>query len=78
MTSLPASRMGLADRGTLREGAWADIAVFDLEHMSERGTVEAPSQLATGMAHVLVNGHAAVRDSQFADQRAGQVLRASN
>jgi N-acyl-D-amino-acid deacylase len=78
MTSLPASRMGLSDRGILREGARADIAVFDLERTTERGTVEAPSQLATGMAHVLVNGSFALRDGRFTDQRAGHVLRATN
>jgi N-acyl-D-amino-acid deacylase len=78
MTSLPAARMGLTDRGILREGNRADIAVFDLERTGERGTVEAPSQLATGMVHVLVNGRLAVRDGRFTDSRAGSVIRAAH
>jgi N-acyl-D-amino-acid deacylase len=78
MTSLPAARMGLADRGVLRVGSWADIAVFDLERTGERGTVDAPSQLATGMVHVLVNGRLAVRDGRFTNSRAGSVIRAAH
>ena len=76
VTSLPASRIGLPDRGLLRPGAWADLAVFDLPHTSERGTVEAPNQLAVGARHVLVNGRLAIRDGLFEDARHGAVLRA--
>ncbi len=75
VTSLPASRIGLADRGVIREGAWADIAVFDLAHTTERGTVEAPNRLAEGVRHVLVNGRFAVRDGAFQEARSGAVLR---
>jgi N-acyl-D-amino-acid deacylase len=78
MTSLPAQRMGLTDRGAIRVGGWADLAVFDPDRVAERGTVEAPSQLATGMAHVLVNGRLALRDGRITDARAGEVLRASS
>lgn len=76
VTSLPAERMGLTDRGLLHEGAWADISVFDPGLTGERGTVESPSQLATGMVHVLVNGRIALRDGRLTGARAGTVLRA--
>ena len=77
LTSLPAARMGLTDRGTLREGAWGDIAVFDPSAVADRGSFESPSQLATGMTHVVVNGVPAVRGGRMTDARTGRVLRAS-
>jgi N-acyl-D-aspartate/D-glutamate deacylase len=71
----PAARLGLSDRGTLSPGARADIAIFDPERFAERGTTFAPNQLATGMAHVFVNGVHTLRDGELTGQRAGQVLR---
>ena len=50
-----AGRLGLEDRGTIRPGAWADLAVFDGQTFRERGTVAAPNLTAQGMVHVLVN-----------------------
>lgn len=76
MTSLPAERIGLRDRGVIRPGAWADIAVFDLGQTRERGTVEEPNQLAEGARYVLVNGRFVVREGRFEDARPGMVLRA--
>jgi N-acyl-D-amino-acid deacylase len=76
VTSLPAGRVGLNDRGVIREGARADIAVFDFAHVTERGTVEAPNRFAEGARHVLVNGRFAVREGAFTDVRSGTVLRA--
>ncbi len=75
VTSLPASRIGLRDRGVIRAGAWADLAVLDLGRVAERGTVEAPNRLAEGARHVVVNGRFAVRDGSFTDERSGSVLR---
>ena len=75
MTSLPASRLGLRERGVLKKGAWADIAIFDPETFSERGTTFEPNQIAQGMKYVLVNGVVAVRDGELTGTRAGQVLR---
>jgi N-acyl-D-aspartate/D-glutamate deacylase len=75
LSSLPASRAGLADRGAIREGAPADLAVFDLASTAEHGTLEAPNQLATGMVHVLVNGAFSLRDRRFTEARPGEVLR---
>jgi N-acyl-D-aspartate/D-glutamate deacylase len=75
LTSQPADVLGLADRGTLTQGARADIAVFDPETFGERGTVFAPNALATGIRHVIVNGAPTLEDGALTGQRAGAVLR---
>ena len=74
VTSLPAERIGLDDRGVLKPGARADLAMFDFERVSESGTLEAPNQLAKGTAHVIVNGVVALRGGVVTDGRAGTVL----
>ncbi len=73
LSGLPASRLGLDDRGTLAPGMRADIAVFDAERFTETATTFAPNQLATGMVHVLVDGTPTLRDGQ--PTSAGTVLR---
>ena len=75
LTSLPASRLGLKNRGTIKKGVCADLAVFDPEIFSERGTTYDPNQTAAGMVHVIVNGVVTVRDGQLTGDRGGQVLR---
>jgi N-acyl-D-amino-acid deacylase len=75
LTQLPARRLGVADRGVVREAACADLVVFDPDTIAERGTVRAPNQYATGVQHVLVNGRFAMRDGAFTRDRAGAVLR---
>jgi N-acyl-D-amino-acid deacylase len=75
VTSLPAERIGLKDRGTLRAGARADVAMFNFGAVSERGTLESPNQMAQGTVHVLVNGVPALRDAALTGKRPGQVLR---
>lgn len=75
MTGLPASRLGWKDRGVIRQGAWADLAIFDAGRFAERGTTFEPNQTAEGMRHVFVNGVAAVQDGQLTGQRSGKVLR---
>ncbi|MFQ5538717.1 MAG: amidohydrolase family protein [Gemmatimonadota bacterium] len=74
MTSLPAMVYGLEDRGTLREGAAADIVIFDLEKVNDPATYTRPHQLAEGMVWVLVNGTPAIADGEFTDSRSGRVL----
>ena len=60
MTSLPARRLGLSDRGVLGEGAWADITIFDPDTVViDRATFDAPMQYPTGFLYVLVNGQVA-------------------
>ncbi len=75
MTSLPAERMGLKDRGVIQKGNWADLAIFDPAAFSDRGTTFEPNQVCQGMVHVLVNGIVALQDSKLTGERAGSVLR---
>lgn len=75
MTSLPAARMGLARRGILREGAYADLVVLDPRRVRERATCEDPRLYPDGIEQVFVNGKGAVRDGRLTGERAGRVLR---
>lgn len=75
MTSLPASVLGITDRGVIQKGAYADLAIFDPELFAERGTTFEPNQVAQGMQHVMVNGVLAVRDGSLTGERSGAVLK---
>ena len=75
MTSLPAQVFGLTSRGEIREGAYADVIVFDLAKVADRATYQQPHELAEGMDWVVVNGQIARRDGQFTGVRAGRVLK---
>jgi N-acyl-D-amino-acid deacylase len=75
MTSLPASVFGMRDRGMIREGAAADILVFDPAKVVERSTYTDPHHLADGMDYVLVNGQLVIADGRFTSALPGQVLR---
>jgi N-acyl-D-amino-acid deacylase len=77
LTSLPAARFGIKDRGILRKGAWADIAVFDEVRFGERGTIFEPNRLAEGMMHVLVNGAVTLKDGKLTGERNGQIIRSA-
>jgi N-acyl-D-amino-acid deacylase len=67
--------LGLHDRGIVRTGARADLAIFDPAIFAERGTTFAPNQTAIGMRHVLVNGGITLRDGELTGDRSGYVLR---
>lgn len=75
MTSLPAAVLGLSDRGVIREGAVADIAVFDLARLTDKATYADPHQFAEGMVYVFVNGELAIREGNFTGGLHGKVLR---
>ena len=75
ITARPAERLGLADRGRLRAGAWADIVVFDAGAVQDRSSFLMPRQHPGGIDHVLVNGVPVVCDGQRNDAQPGQVLR---
>jgi dihydroorotase/N-acyl-D-amino-acid deacylase len=74
-TSLPASRLRLADRGVIKAGLWADIVVFDPETITDRSTFSAPNQLSVGMQWVLVNGVPVIADGAATGALPGHVLR---
>lgn len=75
MTSMPAGRLGLQDRGILREGDAADIAVFDLQAINDQATRANPNILATGVKHVFVNGRHAVKDGKVTGELGGVALK---
>ena len=75
MTSLPASVFGMHDRGVLREGAAADVLVFDPAKVVEKSTYVDPHHHAEGMSYVLVNGVIVVDNGKFTDKLPGKVLR---
>jgi N-acyl-D-amino-acid deacylase len=74
MTSLPASRMGLADRGQVRPGFAADLVAFDPQTVRDRATYENPLQYSEGMPYVAVNGQLVVDGSKITAARPGQPL----
>lgn len=75
MTCLPASRMGLCDRGLIRAGLKADLIAFDATKVIDRGTFSDPSQYPDGIEYVMVNGQLAVAGGKQTDARAGRVIR---
>lgn len=77
MSGLPASVLRLADRGVLREGAFADVCVFDAARIQDLATYSDPHRYAVGMQHVLINGVVAFRDGRPTDALPGRALRRS-
>ncbi len=75
LSKLPADNLGIADRGELREGNFADIAIFDPDQVRDHATYDDPHQYATGMVHVLVNGEPVLRDGEHTGALPGQVVR---
>jgi len=75
MTSLPASVFGLTDRGAIRPGAIADLAIFDPARIRDRATYVDPHHLAEGMSYVLVNGVVVLDDGKFTKALPGRVLK---
>jgi N-acyl-D-amino-acid deacylase len=74
MTYLPARTFGLTDRGVLREGAYADLVLFDAETISDRATFDAPSEHSTGVERLWVNGTAVVEDGRVTSARPGRAV----
>lgn len=75
IASFPASRMGLQDRGLLREGMWADITIFNPETVKAKATPLWPNQYPEGIQYVLANGEIAVDNEKYTGALAGKVLR---
>lgn len=74
MTGLPANYMKLRDRGVLREGAWADIAIFDPARVQDHATWDDPTAYATGVEHVFVNGELVLDHGRPNRRLAGRYL----
>ncbi|MBQ0923786.1 N-acyl-D-amino-acid deacylase family protein [Saccharopolyspora endophytica] len=75
MTSRPADRLGLTDRGRVREGHVADLVLFDPGTVRDTATFDEPRQQAVGIPHVLVNGVPVIDDGNRTDALPGQALR---
>ena len=74
MTSVPARRFGIAGRGVIERGAFADIAIWREDGFSAQATYVAPHQFATGVSLVMVNGKIPYRDGAFTGDRGGRFL----
>jgi N-acyl-D-amino-acid deacylase len=77
LSSVPAARLGLPDRGAIREGAMADLVVFDPVTVIDRATDTDPARFPAGIDHVVVNGRIAIRDGDETGERPGRLLRRS-
>jgi N-acyl-D-amino-acid deacylase len=75
MTSLPAQILGIRDRGQIREGFVADVAVFDPEEIAETNSFEAPKSYSVGVPWVVVNGTLVIDDGEHTGARPGRVVR---
>jgi N-acyl-D-amino-acid deacylase len=75
MTSLPATNLGIARRGLLKEGYFADVVVFEPQTIQDHATFEKPMQYATGVSEVWVNGTAVIRDGEHTGAKPGRALR---
>lgn len=75
MTSLPAARMRLFDRGAIREGLKADVTIFDYQEISDNATYEKPTSFPTGIDYVLVNGQIVIDQGRHTGAKPGVVLR---
>jgi N-acyl-D-amino-acid deacylase len=75
MTGGSAAALGLVDRGVLREGAWADVTVFDPGTVADQGTYDDPHRYASGISTVLVNGEVVIDGGEHTGALPGQVLR---
>ena len=74
MTSWPATRLRLASRGTIKEGNWADVVIFDYDKIQDNATYEYPFRTPTGIDQVLVNGQVVVENGKHTGARPGHVL----
>jgi dihydroorotase/N-acyl-D-amino-acid deacylase len=75
MSSAVATRLGIQERGVLREGMYADIVVFDPETVIDNATYEEPHRLSTGIRDVFVNGVAVVRNGTHTGAKPGRAVR---
>jgi len=75
MTSFPAQRLGLQDRGLLLENYWADIVIFDPDTIIDKATYENPYQIPEGISYVLVNGQIVVKNGKQNKKKPGVIIK---
>lgn len=75
MTSLPAQKLGLRDRGVIRPGAWADLVIFNPETVIDMATYANPKRYPKGIEYVIVNGVLTVKRGKHTGAKAGKVLK---
>jgi N-acyl-D-amino-acid deacylase len=75
MTGLPARKIGMEDRGTIRPGAFADLVAFDPDTVADRATFDDPHQYPVGIELVVVNGVVAAREGEMTGEMAGRPVR---
>jgi N-acyl-D-amino-acid deacylase len=74
LTSLPATNLGIANRGALTEGSFADVVVFDPSTVAAHATYDHPRQYATGVEHVFVNGIQVLRNGEHTNAKPGRAV----
>jgi N-acyl-D-amino-acid deacylase len=75
LTTLPATNLKIKKRGALKEGYFADLAIFNPKTIQDHATFEKPMQYATGMQHVFVNGEQVLKDGEHTGALPGKVVR---
>jgi N-acyl-D-amino-acid deacylase len=75
LTALPAANLKIKNRGMLKIGYYADLAIFDTARIRDNATFENPHQFATGMVHVFVNGVQVLKDGEHTGAKPGRVVR---
>jgi N-acyl-D-amino-acid deacylase len=74
LSALPATNLGLDDRGFIQDGMFADVVVFDPATIADRATFDKPHQYAVGMKHVFVNGVQVLKDGEHTGAKPGRAL----
>jgi N-acyl-D-amino-acid deacylase len=74
MTSVTAERFALTGRGVIREGAWADLVLFDAQTVADRATYSNPHQYPEGIPYVIVNGTVVIDQCEHTGALPGQML----
>ena len=75
LSGLPATNLGLTNRGFLKIGMFADVVVFDPQEISDRATFEKPHQFSTGVKHVFVNGTQVLKNGEHTNAKPGRALK---
>jgi N-acyl-D-amino-acid deacylase len=74
MTSMNADKIGIKDRGRLKDGMFADVTIFDQDRVIDRATFENPHQFPVGIEYVIVNGRVTIDKGQHTGALAGRVI----